>query len=369
MATVSKNLADTLSSLELILKFFALGNFENLSGKLNLYFNNLYVIIVWLIYFSIAIYLQYHKYICQDIIGFIMFNSKLLSLLITVISLQYYKQTWKRCLDKITMINDTLERLHIPNKYQSLHNRIKRNILVWILISIIVYITQLSWYKDSLKKIETYLLYMASIFERINKYILHLTMNKNNGSETTRTSAAFKRSNYQRFINTSHHKQSLLTIMHVHLELSKTCYEFHETFQIQLTFEMMTRFIYILGFIQAQYIYFSFTLSYMFDFIPVVLLIAVSLLKVIFLNNTIEKCCTKAKYTEHVLHILRDFTYDSERQEEIFQFILQITQTRLRLSGWGLFDFGHHFVYKYFMTIIDYIVIIEQLNDFSNNSP
>ncbi|XP_043675962.1 uncharacterized protein LOC122632814 isoform X2 [Vespula pensylvanica] len=347
MATMSSNLANAFFPLELILKFFALGNFENLPGKLNTYFSNLYVIIIWLIYFSISIYLQNHNFICQDIIGFIMFNTKLFTMMITVIGSQYYKQRWKRCLDKITMINDTLERLHIPNKYQSLHNRIKRNILIWILVSVSINITELSWYKDSLKEMKPYLFlfvinhcsvannlmdlkyesviwYTASIFEKINKYILHLTTNKN--SEATRISTAFKRSNYQRFIDTPHHKQSLLTIMHVHLELSKTCYEFHETFQIQLTTDMMTQFIYVLGFVQAQHTYFSFKLSYIFDFIPVVLSIAISFFKVIFLNNTIEKCCTKIKHTEHALHILRDFTYDSERQEEIFQFILQITQ-------------------------------------------
>ncbi|KAL2733028.1 ObirGr22 [Vespula maculifrons] len=311
MTTMSSNLANAFFPLELILKFFALGNFENFPGKLSAYFSNLYVIIIWLIYFSISIYLQNHNFICQDIIGFIMFNTKLFTMMITVIGSQYYKQRWKRCLDKITMINDTLERLHIPNKYQSLHNRIKRNILIWILVSVCINITELSWYT-------------ASIFEKINKYILHLTTNKN--SEATRISTAFKRSNYQRFIDTPHHKQSLLTIMHVHLELSKTCYEFHETFQIQLTTDMMTQFIYVLGFVQAQHTYFSFKLSYIFDFIPVVLSIAVSFFKVISLNNTIEKCCTKVKHTEHALHILRDFTYDSERQEEIFQFILQITQ-------------------------------------------
>lgn len=48
-----------------------------------------------------------------------------------------------------------------------------------------------------------------------------------------------------------------------------------------------------MGFVQAQYIYFSFTLSYMFDFTPVVFSAATSLLKVIFINNTIEKCRTK----------------------------------------------------------------------------
>lgn len=55
--------------------------------------------------------------------------------------------------------------------------------------------------------------YTASIFEKINKYILHLSTNENNDSETTRTNAAFKRSNYQRLIDTPRHKQSLLTIM------------------------------------------------------------------------------------------------------------------------------------------------------------
>lgn len=55
------------------------------------------------------------------------------------------------------MINDTLERLHIPNKYQSLHNRIKRNILIWILVSVSINITELSWYKDSLKEMKPYL--------------------------------------------------------------------------------------------------------------------------------------------------------------------------------------------------------------------
>ncbi|XP_015176225.1 PREDICTED: uncharacterized protein LOC107066265 [Polistes dominula] len=101
---------------------------------------------------------------------------------------------------------------------------------------------------------------------------------------------------------------------------------------------------------------------------PAFFLFVILTSKVIFLNNTIEKCCKEAKRTEHVLHILRDFTYNSERQEEILQFILQIGQKLLKLSGMGLFNFGHRFAYKYVMTLLDCTIIIEQLNNFSNYS-
>lgn len=89
---MARYLADAFFPLELILKLFALGNFEYLPGKLNVYFNNLYIIIVWFIYFSFAIYLEYQKFICRDIIGFMMFNSKLFAVMLMVMSFQYYKQ-------------------------------------------------------------------------------------------------------------------------------------------------------------------------------------------------------------------------------------------------------------------------------------
>ncbi|KAI4501603.1 hypothetical protein M0802_003480 [Mischocyttarus mexicanus] len=139
-------------------------------------------------------------------------------------------------------------------------------------------------------------------------------------------------------------------------------------FQIQLTIEMVSQFVFILGYILLQNLHLSFTLPYMFNFIPAIFLMIMSAGKVILLNNTIEKCCKEAKRTEHTLQILRDFTYDPERQEEILQFILQIGQKFLKLSGMGLFNFGHHFTYKYFRTLLDCIVIIEQLVNFSNYS-
>lgn len=113
MATMSSNLANAFFPLELILKFFALGNFENLPGKLNAYFSNLYVIILWLIYFSISIYLQNHNFICQDIIGFIMFNTKLFTMMITVIGSQYYKQVCYLLFQTIELFQIFILEIHV----------------------------------------------------------------------------------------------------------------------------------------------------------------------------------------------------------------------------------------------------------------
>ncbi|XP_043504925.1 uncharacterized protein LOC122525949 [Polistes fuscatus] len=139
-------------------------------------------------------------------------------------------------------------------------------------------------------------------------------------------------------------------------------------FQVQLTIGMISQFILILGYLLLIDIHFSFKLSYILNIMPAFFLLIVLTSKVIFLNNTIEKCCKEAKRTEHALHILRDFTYDPERQEEILQFILQIGQNSLKLSGMGLFNFGHYFAYEYIRTLLDCIIIIEQLNNFSNYS-
>lgn len=72
------------------------------------------------------------------------------------------------------MINDTLERLNIPNKYQNLHNRIKRNILIWILISVGVNVTELSWFKDNLKEIKPYIIIFVINYPSVACNVMHM---------------------------------------------------------------------------------------------------------------------------------------------------------------------------------------------------
>lgn len=111
-------LADAFFPLELILKLFALGNFEYLPGQLNVYFNNSYIIIVWFLYFSLSIYLQYQKFICRDIIGFIMFNSKLFGVMSTVMSLQYYKQVCHLLVQTIELFQIFISEMYAFIYYQ-----------------------------------------------------------------------------------------------------------------------------------------------------------------------------------------------------------------------------------------------------------
>lgn len=111
-------LVDAFFPLEIILKLFALGNFEYLPGQLNVYFSNSYIIIVWFLYFSCCIYLEYQKFICRDIIGFIMFNSNLFGVMSTVMSSQYYKQVCHLLVQTIELFQIFISEIYAFIYYQ-----------------------------------------------------------------------------------------------------------------------------------------------------------------------------------------------------------------------------------------------------------
>lgn len=289
------------------------------------------------------------------------------------------------------MINNTLQRLHISYEYDKLRKKITRNIVVWVLLSITMNITQIPWYikkatgnniylapilVNHVKHVnnlmdmtyEIHVWYLTSLFQNINKYILHLSESKNHiaNRNTTWTNIATKQFRHQSLIDTSQYKYSLLTIMHIHLDLCKTCHKLQTIFQMHLIMGVINNFVVITGFICISCSYIlsvnQIDLIFLKNSSSTIVIMFCYIGKTIYLNNTIEKCCKEANNTVCILHILRDYTCNLERQEEIFQFNLQIMQRPLKLSGIGLFYFGHNFICKFFIIIINYITITLQLN-------
>ncbi|KAK2585164.1 hypothetical protein KPH14_008666 [Odynerus spinipes] len=313
--------------------------------------------------------------------SFIIYHSNLFTTAVSVTCCTYYTQIYKQCLQKISIIDDTLEGLHIPKEYNNFSKKVTRNVIIWILISIAINLSQIPWYLEKATGINiclapflinytlhvnslmetlyaTLIWYVASIFQRINKYILHLSANDNCGIKMMWKKVPSRSFHRRSLIDTSQHKYSLLTVI--------TCHTLHRVFQIQLTTTMANHFILIVLFTYFQYTYFlnepNIRIQYMLNYIGLAMMLLFFVAKVVFLNNNIEKCCKKAYHTVYVLYTLRDFTHNPERQEEISQFILQIVQKRLRLSAMGSVYFGHRFLCTFFIIIINYVIIIIQFN-------
>ncbi|KYN07585.1 hypothetical protein ALC62_01405 [Cyphomyrmex costatus] len=129
---MSKTLQSALAPLFIIGSFSCLVLFEYPLGQPRPYFSYLYALIIW----SKRLYRDYPFYISQleEKVVYISGITDFVAILLVPISLYRYKEL-KICLHELNVINDTLEALGAPNKYQRL-----RNLIIRITIGCIVYV-------------------------------------------------------------------------------------------------------------------------------------------------------------------------------------------------------------------------------------
>ncbi|KYN07067.1 hypothetical protein ALC62_01974 [Cyphomyrmex costatus] len=130
---MTKTLQSALAPLFIISSFLCLSLFEYPLGQSRLYFSYLYALSVWsslVYYLYYPIYIQSSNFIgSMDIIGLSLILVAFSSILI---SFYRYKEL-KICLHELSIVDDTLEALGAPKKYQMLRNWIIQIIIGWII--------------------------------------------------------------------------------------------------------------------------------------------------------------------------------------------------------------------------------------------
>ncbi|XP_011881036.1 PREDICTED: uncharacterized protein LOC105569293 [Vollenhovia emeryi] len=165
-------------------------------------------------------------------------------------------------------------------------------------------------------------------------------------------------------ICTDNYKRVLWTSMHLHLELYQIARQLNIMFGIQITMELVAYLIVMLRLCNYIYIHIHTggrSITSTFNWICLWYWISVHAAKIIFFNYICETVSDKSSKIT-VIHRLTELCQYADVHNEIHQFMLQIMQHPLKLTGLGLFCFGDSFLRNLVMTVTTFIIIIMQMS-------
>ncbi|XP_029160042.1 uncharacterized protein LOC114932035 [Nylanderia fulva] len=292
----------------------------------------------------------------------------------------------KICIRKLSIVDNTLEMLGTPKKYRQLYSWLIGIITGWISLALLVDISDIVWlnyeyfsitrilvpfignYLDHVVNFNVLICgimvgYTGSRFQRINEYIRDLCQ-QNTEQDKKRNELILVN---QRRLETKKCKQYMWIIMHLHLQLCSISRELNKVFSVQMTLQTAYYFVTCVDMSRQIYrIYIDGNIAseigqaidnsslFIFGFINNV--------KFIALNYICQSLCDKANETIAILYKLSNYNSDKDLNEQILQFILQIKQRELKLSGMGLFYFGYNLIRKFYMSVATVLVIIIQMS-------
>ncbi|CAL1676352.1 unnamed protein product [Lasius platythorax] len=381
---MTKTIQAVVSPLLIIGSFCGLGFFEYPLGRPRPYLTCLYFLIIWSLYAYLFYYLAYisdtlHIYLSETNI-MIMFTT-IVSMLV---SLFRFKE-FKICLNKLSIVDDTLELLKTPKEYRLLHKWIIGIIIKWILLSLLIDVSDSLWLNyehfsvtrifvplvtNYLLHINTYsafiwaviLGYTGSRFQRINEHIRNLL---EDDTECIKGQNKLILIRNKRRTKIKKSKQYMWILMHVHLQLCLISCELNKIFGIQMTLQMASQFVFSIDtccHVYAAYAKDDTTIGTFLDHIFNFIWAVVHNANLLVLNYICQSVCNKANKTSAILYNLSNESSDEDLREQTLQFILQIKQKKLKFSGMGLFYFGYDFIRKFYVSVAALLVIIIQMD-------
>ncbi|XP_039308748.1 uncharacterized protein LOC120358467 [Solenopsis invicta] len=256
---------------------------------------------------------------------------------------EFLRQIFRKCLKKLSFVDNTLELLGTPKEYHKIRNSIN-----WIFITWFVIIC-MTWFLDSLWLIEKYNDIRAMFIPMIKNYPLYINIFMD-------LMYVFLLS----FIGTR------LDKINGHIkELSEI-----EEYEIRCTWKKSLIVIrpYMRGAGNRKHVLWIAIQIYNGNTTQLKLIFSwniwftVCLIKIMLFNHTCENISTKAKKTEDLIHKLTNCICFAETREEILQFVLQISLRPLKFSGLGLFYFGYKFICKFFIRILTTVIFLLQID-------
>ncbi|KAM0734579.1 hypothetical protein ACS0PU_011398 [Formica fusca] len=312
-----------------------------------------------------------------------------LYMLVTV----YYDKKFKSCLNRLSIVDETLEKLGTPKNYMKLRKQIIWLIIGWIVSIIFMNIIDGLWFFIHMAEYQIviavcgslilnysyhisviydlkYMIllgYMKTQFEHVNQHIQKLTeLKKRQVRRAWATSTLPLMSRHMAGTETSN--RIIWILMHIHRELCSISNELNTIFGLQMLMQTIVFQVFTIQLIYEFYKYDLVTINdtstySAINFLNTYFWATVTIVKMIVFNYICEELCTKANRTEFFLNGLTNLTFDVETQKNIMQFLLQILQRPLRISALGFFYFG----YKFILQCINYIgaIIIYALQSHS----
>ncbi|XP_067207780.1 uncharacterized protein [Linepithema humile] len=352
-------------------------------------FNLLYILLLWSIFCFLLIYTAMSYIVHYCLIYHICLRINVLIVFLTIVSTVQYKKKFRKCLNKLAMIDDTLENLGATTDYRKLQRRVVWLVLGWCMMYISVIYGESSWFAEYYNldtptavyitvilnycrfmnfigdiTIASILGYVELKFDQVNKYLQELL--KNNKLEV-KEERVWKNptlySTQQTFPKTQYKEWMTWIVIHLHVELREISHEINSIFATQMTLKMLCFFgditlglrevfnlILINNYINGSMMYIIMTLYILF----------LNVFRLFLINWMCEKVCVKAKATGEIINTMTYSTSNTEVRKNISQLLLQITYAPLRFCGLDLFQFGFKFLFKFSKTIATVLVILVQ---------
>ncbi|XP_011868455.1 PREDICTED: uncharacterized protein LOC105562322 [Vollenhovia emeryi] len=385
---MTKNIQEILSPLLIISYACGLKIVTFRVGELKQWFSFLlYVVLVWAVYNFVVLYATFHP-VYYTIEYHVCVGLHFLTAFVSIAIGVYYDKIFRSCIRKLTIVDDTLEKLGTPN-YHKLKMKIlwctlglstmlilftgfesfilirhnNTNILAATVIPFMrSYCTYINTIGDLI--IASILRYIELKFDQTNEYLTKLSEgNKRKMNITGKHSML--RPYKSRFSNAPRNEYNKIWIvMHLHSELRKISRKIDTIFGIQMTLEMGCYFtlIAVLSKEIFRIIYYknhisSFKMLYI---IIVLFWLFMYIFRLFLINYACERVSNKASVTRDFINRFSHTTCNSEIRENILQFLLQITQLPLKFYGLGLFEFGFKFLYGFFSSVLTVLVIYTQ---------
>ncbi|EZA58584.1 hypothetical protein X777_14746 [Ooceraea biroi] len=343
-----KNIQTAISPLLILLCLCGFGVFEYPRGRSRFYPTILYILVVWLLYI----------YIITEVTTFLRrFNIELFiitktsitfTILTTLLSLHYNKR-FKCCLNKLSIVNDTLEKFGTIKNYAKLRRQITWLIIGWIASIFLLNMIDSIWFFENIPHChaavaislpflinqtlhvnslcDIFLLillrYIGSQFEQINQYIAKLTeQDTQQVKHTWAISSLPVDCRHKIGIKTT--KVIVLILMHVHLELCVITRELTRIFGMHMVMQTL-----VFNVITAQIVNDIYNTmihsnsNYEMALILFVhyIWIVTNIIKMIVFNCVCEKVCSKAGKTEVFLNKLTHYNLDIETHDYCVNYI------------------------------------------------
>ncbi|XP_011873868.1 PREDICTED: putative gustatory receptor 28b, partial [Vollenhovia emeryi] len=275
----------------------------------------------------------------------------------------------------------------MPKDYHRLKNLIKWALIVFIVMTSAAYIV------DSLLCIEAYneikaiiipiimdysscintivdiiftvlLRHIGSRLDEINNCIMQLSETENYGPRYKGKRCLVVNS----VGSVESRKHILWTVMHLHLELCRVARNINGFFGIQITLQMLSYFVILIGMFNLHYNAILKPIKIYDDDTALKILLSTNtwfiiyLMKLISLNHICESVSAKAQKTKDVIHKLINRLCFAEIREEMSQFASQIILRPLKFSGLGMFYFGYDFIRKFFISTVSVVLFMVQMD-------
>ncbi|KAL6422647.1 hypothetical protein ACFW04_010706 [Cataglyphis niger] len=346
----------------------------------------LYSLIIWFAYSYILFYvLKFFtiKVIYSNPLNMVVTMINILSVFMSVIMNFCYHKKFETCIIKLAGVDDTLEELGTPKIYRKIHRLGKRLIIGWIVYSLILNIHDALFWLSEKKTvwrlflshilncsihINTFLdllfifllWYIGTRFDKINEHVRCLLMKEERGLRCTWKKSVIVPPRDTLCINNC--KQTLWTTMHLHSELCRLTREFNSIFGTQIFLEMTSYLLFLTIFCY----YFCVILIkgyqkeiHLYTWLDISLWIFLFLIKLCAINYICESITVKANGINKLIQLTNSIRY-ADVWEEIYQFTLQIMHHPLKLTAMGLFYLGNDYLRKFFMAIVNFLIIMVQ---------